>query len=125
MPVRSGLPSDVRGAGAETFGLPFARRGMPGVVMVHCPKAGAAKRAATATDVRAAFIEPPWRRLYISVSSKSPTYVTGTRSRSVCQSALKPRRLRRGVNFASIWLRSYSHDGYIQNSTPVCGRDGA
>src|SRR5213593_3187030 len=30
-PERSGLPSDVRGAGAARFGLPPAVRGMPGV----------------------------------------------------------------------------------------------
>jgi hypothetical protein len=28
-PERSGLPSEVRGAGAERFGLPSGRRGMP------------------------------------------------------------------------------------------------
>src|SRR5438128_777983 len=31
MPLRSGLPSAVRGAGADRFGLPSAVRGTPGV----------------------------------------------------------------------------------------------
>src|SRR5438093_13202872 len=31
MPLRSGLPSAVRGAGADRFGLPSAARGTPGV----------------------------------------------------------------------------------------------
>src|SRR5262249_41009055 len=41
-PERSGLPSDVRGAGAERFGLPSAIRGIPGVGWVsHCAASGA------------------------------------------------------------------------------------
>src|SRR4029453_15194118 len=36
-PVRSGLPSAVLGAGAETFGLPSAVRGVPGSgTWIHC-----------------------------------------------------------------------------------------
>jgi len=31
MPDKSGLPSTVRGAGADRFGLPSGRRGIPGV----------------------------------------------------------------------------------------------
>src|SRR5579862_544274 len=41
MPERSGLPSAVRGAGAERFGLPSGRRGMPGALRSnHCAAAG-------------------------------------------------------------------------------------
>src|SRR6266850_889020 len=40
-PVRSGLPSAVRGAGAVRFGLPSAVRGMPGAgCFSHCASRG-------------------------------------------------------------------------------------
>src|SRR6266853_677559 len=40
-PVRSGLPSGVRGAGAVRFGLPSAVRGIPGVRWcTHCAASG-------------------------------------------------------------------------------------
>src|SRR5262245_50609523 len=41
-PDRSGLPSGVRGAGAERFGLPSGMRGIPAVGWFsHCAAAGA------------------------------------------------------------------------------------
>src|SRR6188474_3824875 len=37
IPERSGLPSAVRGAGAERFGRPSGKRGIPGVgYLIHC-----------------------------------------------------------------------------------------
>jgi hypothetical protein len=39
MPDKSGLPSGVRGAGADRFGLPSGSRGIPGVgKLSHCAK---------------------------------------------------------------------------------------
>src|SRR5215470_7248686 len=44
IPVKSGLPSAVRGAWAVRFGLPSAVRGMPGVRRSnHCASSGVAK----------------------------------------------------------------------------------
>src|ERR1700722_2308077 len=40
IPSMLGFPSGVFGAGAERFGAPVARRGMPGVFTVHCAIAG-------------------------------------------------------------------------------------
>src|ERR1700737_903246 len=41
MPDRSGLPSRVRGAGAERFGFPSAVRGIaPAGTLVHCAISG-------------------------------------------------------------------------------------
>src|SRR5207248_2700167 len=40
-PERSGLPSAVRGAVAVRLGLPFGKRGIPGVGKSHCASSGA------------------------------------------------------------------------------------
>src|SRR5580658_8024242 len=57
-PVKSGLPSAVRGAGAERFGLPSAVRGMPGVGCCnHCAARGVTNGARTIA-VRKIFIDP-------------------------------------------------------------------
>jgi hypothetical protein len=55
-PERSGVPSGVRGAGADRFGLPSAVRGIPRVGCVnHCAESGALS-AIVATAIKEAFI---------------------------------------------------------------------
>src|SRR5687768_15345152 len=49
MPLKSGRPSAVLGAGAFKLGLPSGRRGMPGVGWFNHCAAGAAAMATTAT----------------------------------------------------------------------------
>src|ERR1700736_1725264 len=72
MPDRSGLPSAVRGAGADRFGLPSGVRGMPGVFIVsHCAAKGAdSKNAKVVTAAAAgnslAFIQSLLLRDYIA-----------------------------------------------------------
>src|SRR5436190_17100393 len=49
IPVRSGLPSGILGAGAVRIGLPSGVRGTFGVLLAsHCPEAAPVKSAATA-----------------------------------------------------------------------------
>src|SRR6185436_20360627 len=62
MPVRSGLPSAVRGAGAARFTLPSALRGRPGVLVVsHCAPADVADNT-NPTARQIAFIRPQLSR---------------------------------------------------------------
>src|SRR5262249_48247256 len=50
MPDKSGLPSAVRGAGAERFGLPSGKRGTPGVGwLIHCCAIAGADNAHTSS----------------------------------------------------------------------------
>ncbi len=49
-PVKSGLPSAVRGAGALTFTSPFAVRGTFGVLKIgHCAESAGANAVTTAS----------------------------------------------------------------------------
>src|SRR4051812_49388365 len=51
MPVRSGLPSRVRGVGAVMFGLPSLVRGIFGdLYSIHCAEAVMAARPITASN---------------------------------------------------------------------------
>src|ERR1700736_3634649 len=83
MPDRSGLPSAVRGAGADRFGLLSGVRGMPGDFIVsHCAAKGADSKnakvvTAAAAGDRLAFIQSLLLRDYIAsfrvvFSSNSP-----------------------------------------------------
>src|SRR5436309_13764519 len=55
-PERSGLPSGVRGAGADRFALPSGVRGMPGDgCLSHCAASGAPS-ASVATAIREALM---------------------------------------------------------------------
>src|SRR5882762_9491026 len=57
-PVRSGLPSAVRGAGAAMLGVPSGRRGVPGVgYLSHC--AAAVVERSDAKSARAAALDGP------------------------------------------------------------------
>src|SRR6266436_6417315 len=55
MPDRSGLPSGVRGRGAERSALPSGVRGMPGLLKLrHCAGAGAHSKSVKAARATAA-----------------------------------------------------------------------
>src|SRR6266850_5982741 len=57
-PVRSGLPSAVRGAGAAMLGAPSGRRGVPGAgYLSHC--AAAVVERSDAKRARAAALDGP------------------------------------------------------------------
>src|SRR5687767_13080415 len=78
-PERSGLPSGVRGAGADRFGLPSGLRGSPAVGWFnHCAARGALNAAVTTT------------------MSEAFTLATS------CEVALRPRRPR---SPAELWAK--------------------
>src|SRR5439155_16742341 len=66
-PVRSGLPSAARGAGALRFGLPSAVRGIPGVGRCsHCAASGVTKAVKMITEVK----------IFIGLNPPVTTYYT-------------------------------------------------